>query len=435
MKVLRFILALSMPLLASAQKRDHRASDLQLLTDHVFNLSEVMLHDVTNPPAAARFYAYAMLGAYEATALATPGFHNLNVDLAVQAPPLPQKWSTSFCANYTLLEVGRQLMPSGHLLEAKQKTLIQRFKIKRKFSATELKGLVNYAEAVAAQVVAYARADHYNQLSTYSRYTPRKEEGHWFPTPPEYMSAVEPQWKTIRPYYLDSAAQFAPLPPLPYSTDTSSLFFRQMKEVYLIGKNLTTEQRAIANFWDCNPFAVSYAGHMAIGLKKISPGGHWMGIAGIACRKVNLSLDSAILVQTAVALTLHDAFISCWQEKYLSNRIRPEAAINKTIDPSWRPLLQTPPFPEYTSGHSVVSNAVAVVLTNFFGDAFEYVDTSEIFFGLPERKFSSFSEAAREATMSRLYGGIHFRDACDNGAVQGKNIGHFVWQQMFLQPK
>jgi hypothetical protein len=170
---------------------------------------------------------------------------------------------------------------------------------------------------------------------------------------------------------------------------------------------------------------------MAIGLKKISPGGHWMGIAGIASNDADLPLDSAILVHTMVALALHDAFISCWEEKYNSDRIRPEAAINKLMDATWRPLLQTPPFPEYTSGHSVASATAASVLTYLIGDNFGFVDTSEVYFGLPERKFKSFFEASDEAAISRLYGGIHFRDACENGVTQGKRIGQHVLYSMF----
>ena len=305
------------------------------------------------------------------------------------------------------------------------------FRKRKRLSKIAIDEQIRYSKDIANQVINYARKDSYNKLSTYKRYTPSKVEGHWYPTPPEYMGAIEPQWKTIRPFFLDSASQFNPPPPASYSRDTTSSFHHMMLEVYTVGKNLSPEQRAIASFWDCNPFAVTYAGHMAIGLKKISPGGHWMGITGIACKKADIPLDSAILVHTLVALTLHDSFISCWHEKYYSDRIRPEAAINKLLDPSWRPLLQTPPFPEYTSGHSVVSSSVSVVLTHFLGDNFSFTDTSEIYFGLPERNFTSFSQAAAEAAISRLYGGIHFRDACDNGVAQGKRIGKFVLEMYF----
>jgi hypothetical protein len=290
---------------------------------------------------------------------------------------------------------------------------------------------VRFSMEVARQVLLYARADGYNKLSTFTRYTPRKQEGFWYPTPPAYMGAVEPQWATVRSFFLDSASQFAPPPPAPFSKDTTSSFYRQMREVYEVTSDLSDEQREIASFWDCNPFAVSFSGHMAIGLKKISPGGHWMGITGIACKKAGLSLDSAIFVHTIVATTLHDAFISCWQEKYRSDRIRPETAINKYLDSEWRPLLQTPPFPEYSSGHSVVSSSVSIILTHLLGEDFSFTDTSEVYFGLPERRFSSFYEAASEAAISRLYGGIHFRDACEEGLAQGKKVGLFVLNSLF----
>jgi hypothetical protein len=420
---------------ANGQKPSSQQQEVQLFADNVFHLSEVMLHDVAAPVAASRFYAYAVLGAFEATHFATGGLpelnKKLNVDPEIKPPAIPKNFNRAFAANYTMLHVGRYIMPSGPLLEQKQKDLIAYFKKKKKLSEATLKEHIAYAEEIARQVVAYARTDDYNKLSTYTRYSPSKKDGHWYPTPPEYMGAVEPQWKTVRPFFLDSAGQFAPAPPVPFSKDSASAFYKLMREVYTLRNSITKEQSDIANFWDCNPFAVEYSGHMAIGLKKISPAGHWMGITGIACKSANISLDSAILVHTAVALTLHDAFISCWKEKYHSDRIRPETAINRLLDPGWRPLLQTPPFPEYTSGHSVASASASVVLTYLLGDGFDFLDTSEIYFGLPAREFKSFYQAADEAAISRLYGGIHFRDACDQGVLQGKQIGQFVLSSLF----
>ena len=420
---------------ACGQKQTQNQHEIQLLADNVFNLSEVMLHDVAAPVAASRFYAYALLGAYEATHFATGRLTNLNEKFAanpeIKPPAIPKNFNLSLASNYAMLHVGRNIMPSGQMLQQKQKDLINFFKKKKRLSETDINDNVRYAEEIAQSVVAYARTDGYNKLSTYTRYTPSKKEGHWYPTPPEYMGAVEPRWSTVRAFFLDSANQFSPPPPVPFSKDSTSEFYKLMKEVYVAKKNLTKEQLEIANFWDCNPFAVDYSGHMAIGLKKISPGGHWMGITGITCKKANISLDSAILVHTVVALTLHDAFISCWQEKFFSDRIRPESAINTLMDPSWRPILQTPPFPEYTSGHSVASSSAAVVLTYLLGDNFGFVDTSEIYFGLPSREFKSFFQAADEAAISRLYGGIHFRDACDHGVKQGKQVGQLVISNLF----
>ena len=429
LSVLLVIVTLSLQVMSQPKGRNNE-KDLEMLTDHVFNLSEVMLRDATSPPAASRVYAYAMLGAYEVAAMLTGRTPHLNkklrADPNIKAVNTPKKADLAFCSNYAMMEIGRQLMPSGYMLEEKKQALIERLKLSGNFSDRDLAQQVRFAMDVAEQVIAYAKKDGYNKLSTYTRYTPKKGEGFWYPTPPAYMAAVEPQWKTVRPFFLDSASQFAPPEPALFSKDTTSSFYRQMMEVYDVTRNLTEDQRAIASFWDCNPFAVSFSGHMAIGLKKISPGGHWMGITGIACRKVNLPLDSAIFVHTILATTLHDAFISCWQEKFRSDRIRPETAINKYVDPDWRPLLQTPPFPEYSSGHSVVSSSASLVLTRLLGANFSFVDTSEIYFGLPERSFRSFEEAAREAAISRLYGGIHFRDACDEGYNQGTRVATFV---------
>lgn len=421
------------------QHTTERQQELQMLADHVFHLSEVMLHDGTNPPAASRVYAYAMLGAYEAATLAKGRSPVLNTkmktDPEIRLVSVPRTIDVSFCANYAMLEVGRALMPSGNMLEEKKRNLVEYFKTTKKYTDREMVQQVRFSMEVAGQVIAYARRDGYNKLSTYTRYTPKKGEGFWYPTPPAYMGAVEPRWETVRPFFMDSASQFTPAPPAPFSKDPASSFYTQMKEVYDVSHSLTDEQLAIAKFWDCNPFAVAFSGHVAIGLKKISPGGHWMGITGIVCKKAGLSLDSAIFVHTVAATTMHDAFISCWNEKFRSDRIRPETAINKYLDSEWRPLLQTPPFPEYSSGHSVVSSSVSVVLTYMLGANFSFTDTSEIYFGLPERHFDSFQQAADEAAMSRLYGGIHFRDACEQGVAQGRRVGQNTLNHLFnFQP-
>jgi len=151
-----------------------------------------------------------------------------------------------------------------------------------------------------------------------------------------------------------------------------------------------------------------------------------MGITKIASKKNNSDLAETVYAYTLTSIGIFDAFINCWDEKYRSNLIRPETLINQTIDQNWQPLLQTPPFPEYTSGHSVVSGASAMLLTHLFGDDFAFTDTTELPYGLPERSFSSFNQAAAEAAISRLYGGIHYRAAIDNGLEQGKDVGNYV---------
>ena len=163
--------------------------------------------------------------------------------------------------------------------------------------------------------------------------------------------------------------------------------------------------------------------------KKISPGAHWLGITGIVCDKAKKSFDESMLIYTTVSIGLMDAFMSCWDEKFRSNRIRPETAIRKYIDPNWQPLLQTPPFPEYVSGHSTISAASATILTHYLGDNFSFTDSVEVSYGLPARTFSSFRQAADEAGISRFYGGIHFMDAIEHGSIQGQKVGEWVLQR------
>lgn len=430
------VITLCMVLAVSAGRTygQEKGNDTAVLSDNVFHLSEVMLHDGANPPAAARFYAYSLLGAYTTLLMAEGKLPDITTRLH-RDPDFtyvrkPKSFHGAFAAQYAMLEVGSRIMPSGRMLRDHQASLVKEYQAAYNLSERQIAQNVKFAVEVADQVLAYASTDGYGKLSTFTRYTPLKGEQYWFPTPPVYMEAVEPNWSTVRPFFLESAEQFVPPPHAEYSSDTASPFFRQVMEVYNTGKNLTEEQQLIASFWDCNPFAVRFSGHMAIGLKKISPGGHWMGIAGIACETAGLPLDSAVLVHTAVAMTLHDAFVSCWQEKFASNRVRPETVINRHVDPDWRPLLQTPPFPEYTSGHSVASASAAVVLTYFFGENFSFMDDTEVYFGLPERQFGSFYEASSEAAISRLYGGIHYRDACEAGVEQGRKVGQFVVRRL-----
>ena len=140
---------------------------------------------------------------------------------------------------------------------------------------------------------------------------------------------------------------------------------------------------------------------------------------------------AAAYALTSIALA--DGFISCWDEKFRSNLIRPETLINKHIDEEWLPLLQTPPFPEYTSGHSVISNAAAIALTSLFGENFAFADDTEVKYGLTVRSFTSFVDASEEAAISRLYGGIHYMPAIANGVTQGKSLGTYVVGKLVLQ--
>lgn len=390
----------------------------------ITQMTDVMIHDVSNPPLAARFFAYTCLAAHEVLALndkKVSSMHGkLNEFPKITKPQIEGAYSYELAAVLAMYETAKKMQPSGPRLDTLKNQWLDSLR-QAGVDPALLDQSLAYAQAVSAQILAYAKSDRYNRISNYPRYTPLGEEGTWYPTPPGYFAPVEPYFNTIRSFTLDSAAQFKPEPPAAFSTDKKSPFYTLMNEVY--AQDLTQDKQEIAAFWDCNPFALQDNGHLMVGMKKISPGAHWMGIAGIACRQSKASLAKTVQVYTSLAIGLMDGFYCCWDEKFRSNRIRPETAIRKYIDPKWKPFLQTPPFPEYLSGHSTISSAAATILTHFFGDNFAYTDTVEERFGLKSRSFSSFKQAAAEAGISRLYGGIHFMDAIVNGQKQGELVG------------
>ena len=383
-------------------------------------VTDIMVNDVTSPVASARYYAYTTLASYETLAAFQPGQHtsligSLTHSLPLELPQAKEK-DLLTCSKLALWKAAAALLPSGSQLKPGIDSL----------SSHLSKPGQMLIDSVVGQIVAWALRDGFLQLNNLQRYTPKRGPAFWQPTGPAFMAPIEPHWNTLRTLVLDSADQFVPLPPAPFDLDKNAPFYTLLQEVYESVRSKNPEKEAIANFWDCNPYHISQIGHVEFGTKKISPGGHWMGIAGIACKKANLPLGHTILTHTLLAVTLHDAFIACWDEKYRSHRVRPETTIKAFVDKTWKSILQTPPFPEYVSGHSVASTAASIVLTRIFGPEFPFSDDTEVEFGLPVRKFRSFASAAEEASLSRLYGGIHFRDAIEQGIWQGKEVGLLV---------
>ncbi len=423
------ILFLSVFFLQSLSAQQKKTLPAYLEIAPVINaVNMVMIHDVISPPVAARYYAYAMLGAYQIVSQNNPRVPS-PASFIRQFPSSIAKAKPGYdyriAAIYSILETAKNMLPSGSSLQEDEDAYVALLH-RNKISQSVIDQSIAAAKEVSTQIINFSKTDNYSKLSAKLRYTPKKGDGFWYPTPPAYLDAVEPNWKTIRPMMIDSCNQFVPKRPVAFSKDSTRAFFKLAKAVYQISKNPKQEQLNKAAFWDCNPFAVTTSGHMAIGYKKISPGGHWMNIASLAVKKANVGFNQSVIVVTLESITLMDVFISCWDEKYRSNRIRPETYINKYIDINWKPLLQTPPFPEYTSGHAVVSNSSAEILTYLLGDHFAYTDNTEIPFGVGPRSFTSFNQAAAEASVSRFYGGIHFMDSIEEGNKQGRAVANDI---------
>jgi len=206
-----------------------------------------------------------------------------------------------------------------------------------------------------------------------------------------------------------------------------------MMDCYNIGKNLDTVQKATALYWDDNPNVSKNIGHLNYFIHKISPGGHWVLIAQQACVQKNIPLEKAAQVYALTSIGIFDAFISCWNEKYTTNLIRPITIINRIVDRNWTPFIQTPPFPEATSGHSVISNAASEILTSLLGDHIAFTDRIEIPFGQGTRSFNSFYEASVQSSTSRVYGGIHYPETARISVQHGRTIGKHVIQLLYPQ--
>jgi hypothetical protein len=420
---------------SQAEAGDYRVQppDPALLHSAMGQLTGVIIYDIFSPPQASRVYAYSSIAAYEALRHDYPGYRSLAGQVAglkpVPAPAADSEYYLPLSAIHAFMTVGKALSFSQARMDSLRSAMDEQ--IRRKgIPAPVFARSIAYGEQVAQHVLAWSKTDRFLESRGLPKYTVTSETGRWGPTPPAYMDAVEPNWATLRPFVLDSAGQFPPKPALAFDTAQGSPFFQQVREVYEAGKRVTDEQRQLVAHWDDNPYVMHVRGHAMYATKKLTPGGHWMSIAAIAAEKSGADLMRSTEAYVRTALAVADGFISCWDEKFRSNVIRPETVINGYVDEAWEPLLQTPPFPEYTSGHSVISTAAAVVLTDQFGAGFAFRDTSEMAYGLPARSFSSFEEAAAEAAISRLYGGIHYRAAIEEGARQGRKVGELVVQRV-----
>jgi len=402
------------------------------------DLTWVIIEDIFTPPVASRIYAYANLAAYEAIQHGYPDYQSLSGQLnGFVTPPQPDtalSYAFPVSAMIAFATTASQLVFASEKVNAYEQQYlaqIQEYNIPDKI----LERSIAYGRELAEYILDWAQKDGYNERQALPAHEYSQSPGDWTPTPPTYMTAIEPHWNTLRPFVLDSATQFIPQPPTEFSTTPGSQFYEETMEVYQAVKAGTKEHVEIAKFWDCNPNIAYFKGHVMLFHQKISPGGHWISIAGIAAKQEELSLIKEAEVFALTSIALADAFIACWDEKYRSNLIRPETYIERYIDSTWFPILETPAFPEHTSGHSVISTAAATVLTQLVGDNIAFEDTTEVKFGLPSRHFDSFLDASAEAAISRLYGGIHYRPAIAYGVAQGENVGKYVLDNLQTQTK
>lgn len=394
----------------------------EVATDWVRVLYGAVMAEGLTPPAAARFYHYAAVAMYEAAVPGMPGFHSLAGQLTglERAPAHVGGIDWPAAVSTSVATVAAGLLPSAtaatiaSLSDRNAAVLADRRAV---VGPRTLTRSTRHGERVAERILAWIASDGYAE-ARWMPYTPPVGPALWRSTPPNFGTAIEPHWSLVRPAVLRTADEVEPAPPVPFATEPGSDFHEQAMTTYRQSSINSEDQIAIARFWTDNP--------RLSGL----PSGHWfLLLAQVAEEPLGLALDESIEAFARLGVALHDAFLNCWTWKYRYNLLRPVSYVRDHVDPAWNTLVNTPQFPEYTSGHSVASGAAEVVLTSLLG-SFAFTDSSGLPRGLPARSFTSFTHAAEEAAVSRLYGGIHYPMGIEHGVAQGREIGALVDQRL-----
>ena len=388
---------------------------------------ELVRHTPTySPPVASRSLAYLGVTVFEAVAASSGELQSLAGQLnGLQAVPQREAGKTydeavvvqaamAFSAQNFFENTG----PTGQRAMAKLESKL-RAEVSADLPADVVIRSETYGRAVAAHVLAWSADDGgavIENMGFPMQYQLTPGAAHWVPTSliVQQQKPLLPEWGKNRTFAMPNGAACALSAPPAYSEDKTSEFYRQALEVFQTKRDMTPEQRAIARFWSDDP------------MLSPTPPGHWVSIALQILERDNVGLDKSVDVLARLGVAEADAFIGCWDAKFQYDLVRPVTYIRRTMDPRWEPLLITPPFPEYPSGHSTQSGAAAEVLTKLFGENFAFEDATRKGDGLKPRVFPSFWAAANEAGISRLYGGIHFRAAIERGLEQGRCIGAFT---------
>ena len=399
-------------------------------------LTGVIVADIFTPPVASRIYAYPNIAAYEGIRFIDSSRQSLAGQLnGLENLPEPDSGKSYYYPLVSIVaftSVAKSLVYDMERVEEMQSQLLKEVQ-EIGIDSEVYENSIFYGNSLAQEILKWANKDGYLRRTALPRYSVNDDPGRWRPTPPDYMEAIEPHWNTLRPFVLDSVNQFDPGLPTAFDIDEKSQFFLEAREVYQTVLDLDPEQLEIAKFWDCNPNISHTKGHVMYFQQQISPGGHWIHIATQVLEQQKNDAVTAAASMAQVSIALADAFISCWDQKYKSSLTRPETFINEYMDPDWNPILQTPAFPEHTSGHSVASASAATVLTHLYGDNYAFIDSTEVPYGLPKRSYTSFLQASQEAAISRLYGGIHYKPAIEKGVEQGQNVGKFVLENIDIE--
>ncbi len=367
------------------------------------------------PPKASRLLAMMHVAQFDAVNAIVGGYQPYQSDLPV--PPVVA--SAEAAASASAYQILRDQLPT---YRDRLDQLWNGYQAKHQSDPGFVEGK-SFGEQVAAKLLSKRQSD---GSSATVAYTPGGNPGDWSPTLPANAAALLPGWGRVTPFAMMRGDQFRPTAPPELPSDDYSTDYNEVRQLGAKASSVrTADQTLVAKFW-------------ADGAGTVTPPGHWNVIAqGLALQR-NMNLLETSRLFAALNTALADAGISSWDVKYAENLWRPITAIRQgdtdgnsatSPDANWEPLLTTPPFPSYTSGHSTFSGAAAEVLETFFGETTFQTQTDST----PDviRQFASFKAAAEEAGKSRIYGGIHFEFDNRVGLTAGEQIGDWVMDNYF----
>ena len=414
------------PLGAPLARADDGRADEILRARYKLVLALIRHTPTYTPPVASRTLAYVGVTAYEAVASGRADMHTLAGQLhGLDATPRREagaSYDDAIALNAALSAMTHALFdntgPTGQrAMSAVDDKL--RARAIADVPADAVARSEDYGRKLAERISAWAQDDGGAVIENMGfplTYSFTEGAAHWKATSliAQQQMPLLPRWGSNRTFAMPGAATCGLPGPPAYSEDRDSTFYKQALEVYETTRAMTAEQRDIAHFWADDA------------MLSVTPPGHWVSIAlqVLASQHAPIERDVDVLARVGVAVA--DGFIGCWRSKFQYDLLRPQTYIRRVIDAKWEPLLITPPFPEYPSGHSSQTGAAAQVMTKLFGDNFAFTDMTDRSDGLAPRSFPSFWAAAREAGISRMYGGIHFRAAIDDGLEQGRCIGEYT---------
>jgi PAP2 superfamily len=388
----------------------------------------VTLEDIP-APICSRLYGYCGLSIYESVRNGIPNSRSLAGQLRdMPAMPTPDNktydWPTVLAATIKVVSSNILYEPQQFSLDMIDNLYNDQI-AQRKASVDQviIDRSIAYGEQIGNKIIEWSNSDWFLQTRGWTYTSPSRENHpeYWEPTSPG-IEALEPYLGMQKPFCMETQNQCSVPLGIVFDTIPGSPFYQDADEVLQKSHNLTTEEKNIAFFWEDKTGTGQ-------------PPGHWVSITNNMVQRFQLKLDESAKLYALVGATIRDAFISAWETKYRVDLLRPKTYIRDFLgEPNWEPLVNTPPFPEYPSGHSVVSGGVSKILTVWFGDNIAFTDsTHNNQPGLRNRNFNSFNDAALEAAWSRLYGGIHFRHAILNGIDQGRLVANVVMNTIRFQ--